>query len=379
MPYFDHNATTPVAPEVLETAALALRDVYGNPSSIHHQGQAAKHSLEQARRNVASLLSAAARDIVFVSGGTEADNLALFGAVRYGNVRHVITSSIEHPAVLNTCTRLERDGVSISYVRAGRDGIVDPDDVRRMLRPDTGLVSVMHANNELGTIQPVEEIAAIAHEAGALFHSDGVQACGRIPVDVTAIGADLSSVSGHTMHAPKGTGALYAAKHVPLDPLLYGGRHENQRRAGTENVAGAAALGRAAILAAQPNDHVRRLRDRLETGILNRVSGVSVNGAGSRLPNTANLCFEGIEGEPMVIALDLKGFAVSSGAACSSGAVEPSHVLLAIGLSREEARSSIRFSLGRYNTEEEVDALIEAVAETAAHLRRLSPTHSAHV
>lgn len=375
--YFDHNATTPVPPEVREAFAGALAEVYGNASSIHYYGQAAKKKLEEARRDAAALLNADPAGIVFLSGGTEADNLAVFGAVRACGkpAKHVITTGIEHPAVLNSCAQLVREGVQVTYVAPSPSGVIDPDDVGRALRPATVLVSVMHANNELGTVQPVAEVARIARRAGALVHADGVQAAGRIPVDVEALGVDLYSISGHKFGAPKGVGALWVRPGVRLTPLQYGGHHERDLRAGTENVPGAVALGRAARLAREdPMSGVGALRDRLERGILARVAGTTVNGAGGpRIPNTTNIRFDGVDGEGMLIALDLRGFAVSSGAACSSGAAEPSHVLTAIGLTRDQARSSLRFSLGRGNDEAQVDALIEAVTEAAAHLRRLSP------
>ncbi|MBI4875521.1 MAG: cysteine desulfurase, partial [Acidobacteria bacterium] len=346
--YFDHNATTPVSPEVLEAFRGALAEVYGNASSIHHYGQEAKRLLETARREVAELLGCDAAEIVLLSGGTEADNLAVLGAVRASpkTPKHVVTTAIEHPAVLNACAQLEREGVAVSYVPPGADGVVDPDDVRRALRPETVLVSVMHANNETGSLQPVAEVA---RQAGVPVHSDGVQAAGRVPVDVRALGVDLYSISGHKFYAPKGAGALYVREGVKLAPLLYGGHHERDRRAGTENVPGAAALGRAARWArenlAEESIRLAALRDRLERGILARVPGSAVNGT-LRTPNTSNMRFEGVDGEAMLIALDLRGFAVSSGAACSSGAVEPSHVLTAMGLGREQARSCLRFSLG---------------------------------
>jgi len=382
--YFDHNATTPVSPEVLETVVECLGQVYGNASSIHHFGQAAKQRLEMARRQAAAAIGCQPREIVFVSGGTEADNLALFGTVRQAfdqtgrASRHVVTTAIEHPAVLNACAQLQREGVAVTYVPVGADGIVDPDEIRRALRPDTVLVSVMHANNELGTVQPVAEIAAIAREAGVYLHVDGVQSLGKIPVDVGALGADLYSVSGHKIYAPKGIGALYVRRGTRLGAIQFGGHHERDRRPGTENVPGAAAFGCAAELAgARLETDARRigeLRDRLESAILERIPHTGVNGnRAARTPNTANMYFDGLEGEALVIALDLRGFAVSSGAACSSGAVEPSHVLTAIGLRAERARASIRFSLGRANTAEQVDALVEAVAASVAHLRKLSP------
>lgn len=369
--YFDHNATTPVSAGVLQALLPAMAEVYGNASSIHYEGQLARQRLEAARRQIATLLHCHAREMVFVSGGTEANNLAIFGAAQSG---HVITSTIEHPSVLNACGQLER----VTYVRTGRDGLVDPGDVKRALRADTALISIMHANNETGALQPVQEVARIAHEAGVLLHVDGVQSAGKVPVDVRELGMDLFSLSGHKLYAPKGIGALYVRSGVKLRPLLWGGRHERERRAGTENVPGAVALGCAAAEALQ-SPPTAALRDRLEQGILDRVPDAGVNCASApRLPNTSNIFFDGIEGEAMVIALDLKGFSVSSGSACSSGAVEPSHVLLAMGLSRERARSSLRFSTGRGNTAEQVDLLIEAVAESAARLRALSPTYTAH-
>jgi cysteine desulfurase len=381
--YFDHNATTPVSPAVLEVLVPALLEVYGNASSIHQHGQQAKQKLEIARRQVAGLLACDPKDLVFLSGGTEADNLAILGTVRASTAekKHVVTTTIEHPAVLNPCRQLEREGVDVSYVRVGSDGVVDPADIRRALRPETILISVMHANNELGTIQPIQEIATLAHEAGSLLHADGVQAAGKIPVDVRALGVDLYSISGHKLYSPKGIGALYIKHGTRLAPIQFGGRHERERRPGTENVPGAIALGQAAALTtevlASESARLRTLRDRLEAGILERLPDCGVNaGRSPRTPNTTNVFFDGLEGEALVISLDLKGFAVSSGSACSSGAVEPSHVLLAIGLPRERARASLRFSLGHSNTEEQVDALIEAVAESTAHLRKLSPTYT---
>jgi cysteine desulfurase len=383
--YFDHNATTPVAPEVLRDLTETLVEVCGNASSIHHFGQAAKQRLEASRRQIAARIGSDPREIVFTSGGTESDNLAIFGIARKGlekgapgsgvRVRnHVITSTIEHPAVLNACAQLEREGAEVTYLPVNAEGIVAVDDVKRALRSTTGLVTIMHANNETGTLQPVREIGVLARAAGAVFHSDGVQVAGRLQINVREIGVDLYSVSGHKFGAPKGIGALYVRKGTPIEPMLFGGHHERDRRAGTENVPGASALGRAAALAANWTD-TSILRDRLEEGILKRVPGASINGSvDRRLPNTTNICFEGIEGEAIVIALDLRGYAVSSGSACSSGAVEPSHVLLAMGLTPEDARSSVRFSLGPENTEKEVDGLIDAVEASVTHLRRISPS-----
>ncbi len=370
--YFDHNATTPVAPEVLQAVTGSMAEVYGNASSIHYFGQRSKQALETARRQIATRVGAMPREIVFTSGGTESNNLAIFGtlAAREG---HAITTAIEHPAVLNCFAALEKRGMQVTYLPVGRSGVVEPDDVQRALRADTRLISVMHANNEIGTVQPVHEIAAIAREAGAAMHSDGVQAPGRMHVDVRSIGTDLYSISGHKMGAPKGIGALYVREGFALPAITFGGHHERERRPGTENVPGAVGLGVASTL---PLQDLAELRDRFERGVLAQVPDAIVNCAGSpRLPNTSNISFTGIEGEPMVIALDLRGFAVSSGSACSSGAVEPSHVLTAIGLDARAARSSVRFSLGAGNTAEQVDALVAAVAESAAHLRSIAPRY----
>jgi cysteine desulfurase len=380
--YFDHNASTPVSPEVLEAMTPVLREVYGNASSIHQAGQAAKQRLEAARSQIAQLIHAQPREIVFVSGGTEADNLAVFGTVRHAvSIRkHVITTAIEHPAVLAACAQLEREGVEVTRAGVSSDGVVSPEEIRQALRPETVLISVMHANNELGVVQPIAEISRIAREAGILFHSDGVQAVGKLPVDVETLGVDLYSLTGHKIYAPKGAGALYVRNGTRLGAIQFGGHHERDRRPGTENVPGAVALGAAADWLQEnlnaETTRVRALRDHLESGIFQQVSSVRVNGQGApRTPNTSSIQFDGLDGEAMVIALDLRGFAVSSGAACSSGAVEPSHVLTAIGLPPERARASIRFSLGRWNTAEQVDALIDAVAACAAHLRRVSPTY----
>ena len=377
--YFDHNATTPVAPEVLETLASCLGQVYGNASSIHHFGQGAKQRMEAARRQLASLIGCQPSSLVFTSGGTEADNMAVLGVVRAapGAARHAIVSAVEHPAVLGPCEQLEREGVEITRLRVSPDCLVDPEDVRRALRPETVLVSVMHANNELGTIQPIDEIARITCAAGVTLHVDGVQALGKIPVDVEALGVDLYSMSAHKLYAPKGVGALYVRKGTAMSPIAYGGHHERDRRPGTENVPGIAAFGAAAELAARTlaaeSERLAALRDRLENAILERIPRAGVNGSRSRrTPNTANMHFDGIDGEALVIALDLRGFAVSTGAACSSGAIAPSHVLVNMGLSAERARASMRFSLGRSNTAGQVDALVDALAGAVEHLRRIA-------
>jgi cysteine desulfurase len=381
--YFDNNATTPIAPEVLGVFHHALASGFGNASSIHHAGQAARRSLEDARRQVCALLGCSSKELVFGSGGTEADNHAIFGSLAGLENPHVIVSAIEHPAVLNAAAEVGRRTGQVSVVPVSSSGLVDPDDVRRALRPNTALVSVMHVNNEIGVIQPIADIARIARNAGVRMHSDGVQAAGRIPVDVSELGVDLYSTSAHKMRGPKGVGALYVRKGSEIGSLLFGGRHESGRRAGTENTPGIIAMGTAAELAQstllEDMRRIASLRDRLEQGILTRVRDVSVNGSTEfRAPNTTNLCFEGIEGESLVIALDLKGFCVSSGSACSSGAVEPSHVLLALGMPKQRAKSSVRFSLGIENTEEQVDALVEAVVSATAQLRRISPAYVTH-
>ncbi len=380
--YFDHNATTPVDQEVLAAMLPYFSDDFGNASSIHSFGQRTRAAVEQARESVAALLGARPAEIVFTSGGTESDNQAIFGVVAAarGERKHVITTAIEHHAVLNACQALERRGVAVTYLPVDREGCVDPGDVRCAIRPETVLFTVMHANNELGALQPIEEIGRIAAEADVYFHTDAVQAAGKVPLDVDQLGVDLLSISAHKLYGPKGVGALYIRKGTRLEPLLYGGHHERDRRPGTENVAGIVGLGKAAELARAhlPEDSARlaAMRDRLEEGLLARVPHARVNGSRlHRTPNTANIAFPFVEGEALVIALDLKGLACSTGAACSSGAVEPSHVLTAIGLPPEDARASLRFSLGRGNTEEEVAFALDVIPGVVEHLRELSPVY----
>ncbi len=373
--YFDNSATTPVLPEVFEAMRPYFGERFGNASSIHHHGQEARAAVERTRESVAALLGCGVAEVVFTSGGTEGDNLAIFGILEAGD--HVITSTVEHHAVLNACKHVESEGCEVTYVPVDGRGLVDPQDVRRALRPSTRLVTVMMANNETGVLQPVEEIGKIAAEAEVYFHTDAVQAAGKVPVDVKAIGCDLLAISGHKLHAPQGVGALYVRKGTSLQPMLYGGRHERSRRAGTENVPGIVGLGQAAKMARtglQSGDgHMAPLRDRLERSLL-QIEGSGVNGYGApRVPQTSSMYFDSIDGEALVIALDLKGLAVSTGAACSSGAVEPSHVLTAMGIGADRARSSIRFSFGQQNTMEEVDFAIGLVGETVARLRELSP------
>jgi cysteine desulfurase len=352
---------------------------FGNASSIHHRGQDTRAAVEDARESVAALLGCRAPEIVFTSGGTEADNLAIAGLATAGD--HVITSSVEHHAVLFACKHLEENGCEVTYLPVDGRGLVDPDDLQRALRSNTKLISIMMANNETGVLQPMDEIGKIAAEADVFFHTDAVQAVGKGPIDVKRIGCDVLSISGHKMHAPQGVGALYVRKGTHIQPLFFGGRHERSRRAGTENVPGIVALGKAAQLAMEgfkrENDKATgALRDRLQRGILAQVEEAGVNGEGApRVPNTTNIYFDHIEGEPMVISLDLKGLAVSTGAACSSGTIEPSHVLIAMGLRSSRARASIRFSLGKQNTAEDVDFALALVPETAARLRELSPVY----
>jgi cysteine desulfurase len=377
--YLDNNASTPVLPEVMEAMRPYFGERFGNASSIHHHGQETRAAVENARDSVAKLLGCRSSEVIFTSGGTEGDNLAIAGLTTADD--HIITSSIEHHAVLHACKHQEEVGCEVTCVPPDGRGLIDPDDVRRAIRPNTKLISIMMANNETGVLQPLDEIGQIAAEAEVYFHTDAVQAAAKIPLDVKRIGCSALSISGHKMHAPQGVGALYLRRGTHLQPLFYGGRHERSRRAGTENVPGIVALGKAAELARQgfergEDKKMSALRDRLQQGILAQVEEVGVNGEGApRVPNTTNLYFDHIEGEAMVIALDLKGLAVSTGAACSSGAIEPSHVLTAMGLRADRARASIRFSLGKQNTDEDIDFALALVPEAVARLRELSPAY----
>jgi cysteine desulfurase len=384
--YLDHNATTPVDPGVLEAMLPYFSGEFGNPSSIHSFGQKAHAAVERAREAVAALVGARPSEIVFTSGGTESSNAAIFGvverALRADNGRrkceelHVITTAIEHHAVLHACHALEGRGMQITYVPVGREGIVDPEAVRRALRPETVLISVMHANNELGTLQPIETISQIAAEAGVQFHTDAVQSAGKVAIDVRRLGVDLLSLSAHKFYGPKGVGALFVKRNIQIEPLLYGGQSERGRRAGTENVPGIVGLGKAAELARATLDesasHQSTLRDSLERGLLERIAGARVNGhVESRIPNTCNLMLPGVDSESLVIALDLQDAACSAGAACSSGAVDPSHVLTAIGLTRDEARASIRLSVGQANTDAEIALAVELISAAVARQREV--------
>jgi cysteine desulfurase len=377
--YLDNNATSPLLPEVFEAMKPCFLEKFGNASSIHQQGQQSRAAVEHAREQVAELVNCRPAEIVFTSGGTEGDNLALFGLVTPGD--HVITSAVEHHAVLNACKRLEELGCEVTYLPVDGCALVDPDDVRRAIRPGTKLISIILANNETGVLQAVNEIGRIAAEADVYFHTDAVQAAGKVPIEVKEIGCDLLTLTAHKMHGPQGAGALYVRKGTLLQPMFYGGRHERSRRAGTENLAGIVGLGKAAEIARGgfSDGSVERmagLRDRLERTVVESVDQVGVNSAGApRVPNTTNIVLDCLEGEAMVIALDLKGLSVSTGAACSSGAIEPSHVLTAMGLSPDRARASLRFSLGKQNTADDIDFALELIPEVVTRLRDLSPVY----
>ena len=378
--YFDYNATTPLAPEVIEAVVRATREQFGNASSVHHFGQQAKAVVDEARSAVATLVGGDPSEIVFTSGGTESDNFAIRGAAEAlepTGRRHLIASAIEHEAVLNTLKALARRGWRTTLVPVDQTGVASPNRLREIITDGTALVSVMHANNEIGTIQPIAELAAIAHERGALMHTDAVQSVGKIRVDVRALGVDLLSLSAHKFNGPKGAGALWVKRGTRMQPILTGGKHERSRRAGTENVPALAGLGVAAHLAvgnmAAEGARVGALRDRLEAGILRSVPGTVVNGAPRmRVPNTTNISFDRVEAESLLIALDLDGIAVSTGSACSSGTLEPSHVLRAMGFPAHRTQNSLRFSLGLFSTEEEVDRVIEVLPRLVEKLRGLT-------
>ena len=380
--YLDHNATTPLHPAVVDTMTRVLREEFGNPSSVHHFGQKAKSVIDQARSAVAALVGGDPSEVVFTSGGTESDNFAIRGvaeALERSGRRHLIATSIEHEAVLNTLKALAKRGWTTTLLAVDQSGIVSPDALRDALTDQTALVSVMHANNEIGTIQPIAELARLAHERGALFHTDAVQTACKIPLDVKALGVDLLSISAHKFYGPKGVGTLWMRRGLRLLPLMSGGKHERGRRAGTENVAGIAGMGEAATHArAKMSDEAPRLaalRNRLEDAVLRTVPGTAINGARtSRVANTTNISFDRIEAESLLIALDLEGVAVSTGSACSSGTLEPSHVLKAMGFPAHRTQNSIRFSLGAANTEAEIDrvaAILPGVVEKLRNLTRV--------
>jgi len=386
--YCDANATTPLLPEVMEVMRPYWMEEFGNASSIHMQGQKARKAVDHARETLARFFNCREAEVVFNSGGTEGDNTAIFGLLRAGD--RFITTSIEHSAVLRAADRVAERGVEVTFVAPKKDGLIDPEEIRRSIGPATRpgdsrrtLISVMLANNETGLVQPVEEIGKIVAEAGAFFHIDAVQGAGKVVFDVRRFGCHLCSISAHKMHGPKGVGAMYVRRGAPLSPLMVGGSHERRQRAGTENVPGIVGLGKAAELAMESLEdgtieRVARLRDQLEAGIL-EIPGTKVNGAvAPRAANTTNIHFEHLEGEALVIALDLKGVAVSGGSACHSGSTEPSHVLMAMGLDKNAARASLRFSLLKTATDEDVDQVLRVVSEAVEHLQALAPVETSY-
>jgi cysteine desulfurase len=374
--YCDANATTPLLPEVIDAMRPFWMEQFGNASSIHLEGQRARKAVDAARETLARFFQCHDSEVVFNSGGTEGDNTAIAGLIRPGD--HLITTSIEHSAVLRAAERAAEDGATVTFVAPRRNGIIDPQDIRSAMRPETRLITVMLANNETGVLQPVEEIGKIAADSGAFFHIDAVQGAGKVPFDVRRFGCHLCSISAHKMHGPKGVGAMYVKRGTPITPLVVGGSHERRQRAGTENVAGIVGLGKAAELAMHTLEdgtieRVAALRDRLEAGVL-EIAGTSVNAEGApRVANTTNIRVERVEGEALVIALDLKGVAVSGGSACHSGSTEPSHVLMAMGLDRHAALASLRFSLLKTATDADVDHVLQVVPQAVEHLRALAP------
>jgi cysteine desulfurase len=381
--YLDHNATTPVHPDVIKAMLPFFEQHFGNASSIHSFGREASEAISNSREQVASLIGAEPDSIVFTSGGTESDNLAIKG-IAYANEKkgkHIITSKIEHPAILGSCHAMEKAGFETTYINVDRFGKVDMDHLRDSIRKDTILISIMHGNNEIGTIQDIEEIGRIAAEKGIYFHTDAVQACGKIPVDAQKSNATLLSMSGHKLNGPKGIGALYIRRGTRVSALLHGGHHEHDRRAGTENVPGIVGFGKACEIAEKSLQEnykkVSELRNRLEHGLVQKIENTIVNGHPSdRLPNTLSICIKSVEGESMLMMLDMKGVAASSGSACASGSLDPSHVLLAIGLSHETAHGSLRFSLGASNTTDDVDYVVKILPEIVQRLRQISPLRS---
>ncbi|HHX94367.1 MAG TPA: cysteine desulfurase NifS [Clostridia bacterium] len=380
--YLDHSATTPVRPEVAEIMMEYMTNKFGNPSSVHSFGREAKEALENARSQVAALIKAQPEEITFTSGGTEADNLAIIGtALKYADKgKHIITSAVEHHAVLHACEHLEKMGFDLTVLPVDEYGIIRMDDLRRAIRDDTILITIMHANNEVGSIQPVAEIGSLAREKGILFHTDAVQSLGKIPVDVEKINADLLSGSGHKIYGPKGIGFLYIRKGVHLSPLVFGGAQEKKIRPGTENMPGIVGLGKAVELAGQEMDsempRMTQLRDKLIKGILERIPDVRLNGHPTlRVPTNVNVSFEYVEGESLLLSLDMKGIAASSGSACTSGSLDPSHVLLAMGICKEVAHGSVRMTLGRDNTGEQIDYVLDVLPEIVQRLRDMSPLY----
>lgn len=376
--YLDHNASTPVHPEVLAEMLPYFSERFGNPSSVHAFGREAREGVDIARERVAALLRAGRDEIVFTSGGTESDNLAIKGVAAARGHGHIITTAIEHHAVLRTCQALEQQGFTVTYLRVDRHGMVDPEDVQRALRPDTILASIMHANSEVGTLQPLGDIAGILREHGVTFHVDAVQTVGKVPIDLATLGVDLLSFSAHKIYGPKGVAGLYIRKGTRMMSIQHGGEHERRRRAGTENVTGIVGLGKAAEIRARDMaaeaERLTALRDRLWQGVSARVPEVSLNGHPTRrLPGTCNMSFRHVESESIVLGLDLKGIGVSAGSACTSGSVEPSYVLVAMGLPVDWAMGSVRCSLGRGTSAEDIDYVVECIEPLVARLRSLSP------
>lgn len=378
--YMDHGATTPVDPLVVDAMLPYFTETFGNASSLHSFGQEATSALEQSRQQVAASIGAKPEEIIFTSGGTESDNLAIKGIAyrNSGKGKHIITSTIEHPAILNTCAYLEKEGFDVTYVPADSDGIIDMDELKKAIRDDTILISVMHANNEIGTIQPISDISKLAKEKSIYLHTDAVQSFGKIAVNVNELGVDMLSMSSHKIYGPKGVGALYVRKGTPLQALAHGGSHERSMRAGTENISGIVGFAKAVALADErlvdDEKHMTQLRDSLIGKVMDSIDDVELSGhPTNRLPNNVNLRFSFIEGESMLLFLDMKGIAISTGSACSSKSLEPSHVLTAIGLRPEDSHGSLRITLGKDNTQEEVDYVVDALVEVVGRLRAMSP------
>jgi len=376
----DHNATTPVHPEVFEEMLPFLKDEWGNPSSIHWAARAPRKAIDDAREKVCAFLNCSPVEVIFTSCGSESDNLAIKGVAlaKKSKGNHIITTRVEHPAVLNTCKYLEKEGFDVTYLDVDSEGLLSLDRLREAITPKTILITIMYVNNETGVIFPIGDIGKIAKERDITFHTDAVQAAGKLPLDVKSLNCDLLSISGHKLYAPKGVGALYAKRGVRLVPLIHGGHHERNRRGGTENVAGIAGLGRAVEVAARDmekeNERLKKLRDRLHKGLVERVPHVKLNGhPEKRVANTLNISFEFVEGESLLLNLDMLGVAASSGSACTSGSLEPSHVLLALGLTPEVSHGSVRFSMGKSNTEEDIDYILEKMPPIVERMRSMSP------
>lgn len=381
--YFDHNATTPILDEVFEAMVPFLKDQWGNPSSIHWAGRGTRKAVEDARERVSALLNCAPLELIFTSSGTEGDNHAIKGLAyaQKNKGNHIITTKVEHPAVLSTCKHLQKEGFEVTYLDVDKDGLIDLDELTKAITPKTILITVMFANNETGVLFPIKEIGKIAKEKGVAFHTDAVQAAGKIKIDVQDLNVDLMTISGHKLYGPKGVGALYIKRGTRLVPIIHGGHQERNRRGGTENVAGIVAMGKAAEIAMRDMDketeHLQALKERLEKGMIEKIPHIKVNGhPDKRLPNTSNISFEFVEGESLLLNLDMKGIAASSGSACTSGSLEPSHVLVSMGLTHELSHGSVRFSLGKSNTVEEIDYLLEIMPPIVERMRSMSPLYA---